>query len=78
MEGKEKNRKRTQADSIEEYLDALCGQIYWKSYRKAIRDELKDHIEDASSEMRKRGFPQIRHWKRRCATWAIRRRRGGN
>ena len=56
MEGKEKNRKRTQADRIEEYLGVLCRQIHWKSYRKAIRDELKDHIEDASSEMRKKGL----------------------
>lgn len=56
MEGKEKKRSRARGGRAEEYLDALCRQIHWKSYRKAIRDELKDHIEDASSEMRKKGL----------------------
>jgi rod shape determining protein RodA len=35
---------------IDEYLDAVCGEIRWKAARKQVRDEIRAHIEQRAEE----------------------------
>lgn len=43
---------------IEEYLDAVCGEIRWKAARKQVRDEIKSHIEQRTDEYMTSGDTQ--------------------
>ena len=43
-------------DRIQEYIDKICEEIKWKSYRPAIRTEIQNHINDRIDDLNENGI----------------------